>query len=113
MFIRQVHITLLHVFLTDRYNVVLLFLTNRRVSDGVGRLMALPSLDRIGIYSSKQAQSAQFTGEMSVIGRICKQQKLTLCQVSDTKGPLFARNLELNGNKPAMLIVRRFELNCC
>ena len=42
----------------------------------------------------------------------CQQSNLTLCPISDTNGPLFARNLAIYRSKLAMFTVRRFQFNC-
>lgn len=84
----------------EQVQVLVLFLTNRPVRNGYRRLMTMSLLDWLDIY-------AEFTGRKGVTGRMpaSKSHWVTLCQVLDTKGLWFTRNLDIFLSKSVMLTI--------
>ena len=66
-------------------------------------------IDSKFIQPDKQEMQNLLDKEVLQVDR--QNQNPSLYQVSDAKGHLFARNLDICQNKPAMLTVRRLELN--
>ena len=79
----------MHVF-SRQVCVVLLFLTNRHVKMGPGRLVASPHLINLN-FIQPNSHKMHYVQHEKVLQVECLHENLTLCQVSDTKSPLFDR----------------------